>query len=67
MRAYICDKCGKAVLLEDNTSPYECANGIYHLVSNFKGEYELDLCEDCVKELMSAIREMKGGDSDAAD
>lgn len=61
MRAIVCDKCGKTMLLEDNT-PYSYSPvGAYRLV-NDKDNVTLDLCEGCANELLEAVRKMKGGD-----
>lgn len=57
--AYVCDKCGKVVLLEDS-KPYMSPSGIYQLVGE-KSEYAIDLCENCVEELFERVR--SGGDS----
>lgn len=59
MKAFVCDKCGKVILLEDSKAYYAKANGIYHLVSD--DHIEIDLCEDCVQELLCAVRGMKEG------
>jgi Fe2+ or Zn2+ uptake regulation protein len=60
MKAFVCDKCGKVILLEDDKAYYAKSNGVYHLVSDKMEHCEIDLCEDCAKELMSAVRNMKG-------
>jgi hypothetical protein len=57
-KAYVCDKCGKVLLLEDS-KPYMSPTGIYQLVGD-KEEYTVDLCESCVKELFESVR--NGGD-----
>ena len=55
-KAYVCDKCGNTVLLEDDKT-YMRPTGMYHLVGE-KDEYRLDLCENCVKELFKRVREV---------
>ena len=63
MKAYVCDKCGKVILIEDDKAYYSKENGIYHLVCDSTKYCDLDLCEDCVHELMGAVREVKDGDN----
>lgn len=61
MKAIVCDKCGKVVLLED-TAPYMYAPiGIYRL-SNERDGSVLELCEDCGNELIAAVRRTKDGE-----
>lgn len=59
MKAIVCDKCGKVVLLEDN-GPYMYPSGVYRLVNDERKEKTLDLCEDCAGELVEAVRGMEG-------
>lgn len=58
-KAFVCDKCGKVILLDDDKLYYTPEHGISHLVCG--GKCELDLCEDCVQELMAAVRDMREG------
>lgn len=59
MKAYVCDKCGKTALLDDRYPMYGKEIGVYHLASD-GGSIEIDLCEECVEELMPAVRGMEG-------
>lgn len=59
MKAIVCDKCGKVILLEDDR-PYCYPSGIYRLVNERGGAKELDLCEDCAGELVEVLRRMDG-------
>jgi hypothetical protein len=53
MKAIVCDKCGKVVLLPDE--PLRCPEGINTLV--MRGTHrEIDLCDECVDELVAAVR-----------
>lgn len=58
MKAIVCDKCGKVVLLEDEF-PYRYPSGIYRLVHDGGEAKELDLCETCTNELVDALRRTK--------
>lgn len=62
MKAIVCDKCGKVVLLEDNVPIFYAPIGIYRLESQKDGTM-LELCEDCGNELISAVRKQKEGDN----
>lgn len=53
MKAMVCDKCGKVVLLPDN--PGICPDGISTLYMSHK-QQEIDLCDECVDELVQALR-----------
>lgn len=57
MKAIVCDKCGKVVLLEDKY-PLGKAEGIHCLTLNndYDRESKLDLCQECAEELMAAVR-----------
>jgi hypothetical protein len=56
MKAIVCDKCGKVVLIPDNGPAFCTETGIYRLVSMNDGNGIVDLCEECKKELMDAVR-----------
>ena len=58
MKAIVCDKCGKVILLEENRYEYSTNSGVYHLIGGAKIGRELDLCESCAEELMAAVREV---------
>ena len=59
MRAILCDKCGKTMLMEDR--PFSMLPRGFHRLINDKDDTSLDLCEDCANELLAAVREVKGG------
>ena len=61
MKAIICDKCGKPVLLPDDNVTCCKENGIYHLYSDC-GRLQLELCEDCSNDLMAAVRERRASE-----
>ena len=58
MRAVICDKCGKVMLLADKEFYPEPG---YHLISSGAGRVDLDLCDECADELIAAVRDQKEG------
>ena len=53
MKAIVCDKCGKVVLLPD--APTAAPTGINRLVMP-KKDFDLDLCDECTDELIAAVR-----------
>lgn len=56
-RAIVCDKCGKVTLLDDKDGfKFHTHTNMYHLIGDCKDAMELDLCEDCAKELLEAVR-----------
>lgn len=57
MKAIVCDKCGKVVLLEDKY-PLGKEEGIHCLIltNDMTRESKLDLCQECAEELMAAVR-----------
>lgn len=57
MKAYVCDKCGKVILLEDER-PYMMPSGVYQLIGD-TDKMHLDLCEECANELVEAVRRAK--------
>ena len=61
MRAIVCDKCGKVVLLEDDRPYLYSPAGVYRLLHERSG-IEIELCEDCGNELIAEVRRMKEGD-----
>lgn len=61
MKAIVCDKCGKTVLLPDVNVTCCEENGIYHMYSNC-GTLHFDLCEDCANDLMAAVRERRASE-----
>lgn len=58
MRAYVCDKCGKVVLVDDFSSLFD--EGINHVSGSGLPGRNLDLCDTCVEELVAAVRTVKG-------
>ena len=56
MRAIVCDKCGKTVLMGDEYRMYPDGMNRLSLVSK---KEEIDLCDECTEELMEAVREVK--------
>lgn len=56
MKAIVCDKCGKVTLLPDVGYEYGPPNGVFRLYDAGSGNVELDLCQECVDELMAAVR-----------
>lgn len=63
MRAYVCDKCGKVILLEDGPAIWE--KGINHMNGPGLPDGQLDLCDECVAELVDAVRNVKEGSGGA--
>ena len=63
MRAFVCDKCGKVILLEDIPAIYQ--KGINHMTGQGLPDGELDLCDECVAELVEAVRNVKEGSGGA--
>lgn len=57
MRAYVCDKCGKVILLEDGPAVFK--KGINRMIGPGLPDGELDLCDECVAELVEAVRNVK--------
>lgn len=60
MKAIVCDKCGKVILIPDEIV-YEYATGINRL-SMMTKRLEIDLCDECADELVAAVREGKLND-----
>ena len=61
MKAIVCDKCGKVMLLADDAL-YCRPTGAYRLVKD-TGDYSVvDLCEDCANEIVDAVRRTKDGE-----
>ena len=63
MRAFVCDKCGKVILLED--IPDICQKGINHITGQGLPDRQLDLCDECVAELVEEVRNVKEGSGGA--
>lgn len=57
MRAYVCDKCGKVILVDDYIPV--CDKGINHMSGPALPDGNLDLCDECVAELVAAVRSVK--------
>lgn len=55
MKAVVCDKCGKVVLCESEMEIVP--DGIFRLSDGRLGGVSLELCTECVAELMSSVRE----------
>ena len=53
MKAIVCDKCGKVVLLPD--APTAFPTGINRLSMPSK-DCDIDLCDECTDELIAAVR-----------
>lgn len=62
MKAIVCDKCGKVMLLEDERPYLVSPAGVYRLIGE-RDCHSLDLCEDCACELIEAVRRTKDGES----
>ena len=62
MKAIVCDKCGKVLLLEDigPLSREKKAVGIYTLLDEDYG-VKVELCKECGDDLVAAVRETKEG------
>lgn len=60
MNACVCDKCGKVVLFSDR--PFVLPKGINHMQGSGLPDGGLDLCDECVAELMQAVRAVKEED-----
>ena len=58
MKAMVCDKCGKVILLADDNFVHVGINTLYMRRQN----REIDLCDDCVEELEAAVRKENGYD-----
>lgn len=52
MRAIVCDRCGKVMLLPDGI----CWPGESYILTGPKKELNLDLCEKCAEDLVKATR-----------
>ena len=63
MRAYVCDKCGKVILLEDIPEIWQ--KGINRITGPGLPDGGLDLCDECVAELVEAVRSVKEGSGGA--
>lgn len=55
MRAIVCDRCGKVMLLPDDRLWTDEG----YTLRGMKKELNLDLCEECAEELVKATREVK--------
>lgn len=64
MRAIVCDKCGKTILLEEGALFTRGRETLYTLIRHGADATELDLCEDCAKELLEAVRNTREDKSD---
>ena len=54
MKAIVCDKCGKVILLADGERYYH-QKAIVKLINTATQE-EMDLCDECAEELKAAVR-----------
>lgn len=59
MKAMMCDRCGKVVLLDDETNLFDI--GINSLYIRKTNEH-IDLCDECVDELRAAVRKVNDHD-----
>lgn len=57
MKAIVCDKCGKVILLPDEPSAL-FPRGTARLIMVGSQE-ELDVCQECADELFAAVRKGK--------
>ena len=57
MKACVCDKCGRVVLFSDK--PDWMPKGINRMHGSGLPDGVLDLCDQCVAELMEAVRTVK--------
>lgn len=55
MRAIVCDKCGKVVLIPDRSNMHNI-EGVHQLYSDSLGISKLDLCDECAEELVGSVR-----------
>jgi hypothetical protein len=58
MLAIVCDKCGKTAVYEDGKSRSKTykETGFRRVCVDNPFESELDLCEECAKELLGLVR-----------
>ena len=61
MKAYVCDKFGKVILLSDEDARSLIPEGVCFLSEKRVGGVSLELCTECVSALMEAVREVKEG------
>ena len=54
MKAIVCDKCGKVVLMSDDELAI-CPEGI-NILQMLGKRQTIDLCDECTDELVAAIR-----------
>ena len=57
MNACVCDKCGRVVLLDDKSG--FAPKGINRMSGAGLPDGVLDLCDECVSELIEAVRTVK--------
>lgn len=53
MKAIVCDKCGKVVLLEGDSFRYPDEINVLYIQD--KGQ-QIDMCNECTNELLEGIR-----------
>lgn len=59
MKAMMCDRCGKVVLLDDEPNLFDIGiNALYIRKTN----ENIDLCDECVDELRAAVRKVNDHD-----
>ena len=61
MKAIVCDKCGKVVLLEEDVPYAFIPVGMYRLI-NDKGNEKFELCQECGDEMLAYVRMTRGGE-----
>lgn len=54
MKAIVCDKCGKVVLMEDDGLT-TCTEGI-NILQMLGKRQTIELCDECTDELVAAVR-----------
>ena len=54
MKAIVCDKCGKVILLPDDRHTYDPENCVCQLYVG--GGPVIDLCKECADELVASVR-----------
>lgn len=59
MKAYVCDKCGKGLLIPDRSPLAVEAEEINRLTGNGVPDGVIELCNECVQELVAAVRDVK--------
>ena len=56
MKAIVCDKCGKVILLEEDRSRCTYIPDDVFILRNDRRDMRIELCEACGNELIAAVR-----------